>query len=61
MAKLERGHRQDVADVRAMWERELIEPKKVRRYFDDIEPHWFRFPALDPATFTRAVAAMFPE
>lgn len=59
LAKLERGHRQDVADVRAMWERGLIDPDAIQRYFDEIEPELFRFPAIDPPAFRRAVAAMF--
>ncbi len=59
LAKLERGHRQDVADVRAMWERELIEPQKVLRYYEEIEPELFRFPAIDPPTFRRSVETMF--
>lgn len=61
LAKIERGHRQDVVDVREMLERKLIEAPRIQRYFDEIEPELFRFPAIDPPTFRRAVAAMLSE
>ncbi|MCY7379291.1 MAG: hypothetical protein LH467_08165 [Gemmatimonadaceae bacterium] len=61
LAKMERGHRQDVADVRAMLERELIDPRALARYYDEIEPELFRFPAIDPPSFRRAVVAMLEE
>jgi hypothetical protein len=59
LAKLERGHRQDAADVRAMLERGLIEPTKMQQYFDEIEPELYRFPAIHPPAFRSAVAVMF--
>ena len=61
LAKLERGHRQDTADVRAMVDRELIEPTRVRRYFEEIEPQLYRFPAIHPPAFRKAVAAMLVD
>ena len=61
LAKLERGHRQDVADMRAMLERELIDPRAVAKYYDEIESELFRFPAIDPPSFRRAVVAMLEE
>lgn len=61
LAKLERGHRQDVADVQAMMERALIDPRVLARYYDEIEPELFRFPAIDPPSFRRAVAAVLEE
>ena len=61
LAKLERGHRQDVADVRAMLERELIDPRALATSYDEIEPELFRFPAIDPPSFRRAVRAMLEE
>ena len=57
LAKLERGHRQDMGDVRSMMEFELIEPSRLVRYFEEIEPELFRFPAIDPPSFRRAVAS----
>ncbi len=51
LAKVERGHKQDVEDVRAMLERGLVEPGKLRGFFAAIEPELYRYPALDARTF----------
>lgn len=61
LAKVERGHRRDIDDVRMMVERRLVEPRQALGYFDCIEPELFRFPAIDPATFRRAVVAAFAD
>lgn len=55
LAKLERAHSQDLADVTAMIERGLIERGATRMTFDQIEPDLFRFPAIDPASFRQRV------
>lgn len=55
LAKLERGHSQDVADVEEPLARGLVESARIRSYFDDIEPQLYRFPAVDPVAFRRAV------
>lgn len=55
LAKIERGHHQDLEDVRAMLSRDLIDPKTVRRFFDEIEPLLYRYPAIHPPSFRRAV------
>jgi hypothetical protein len=55
LAKLERGHEQDVADVRELLERGLVEPVKLRGFFAEIEPELYRFPAVDPRDFRRSV------
>jgi len=60
LAKIERGHARDLADVEAMRDRGLITPAEVRRQFALIEPMLYRFPAIDPPSFRRAVDAMFP-
>ena len=60
LAKIERGHRQDVSDVGEMFARRLVESSELLRLFDTIEPDLVRYPALDPASFRdkveRAVA-----
>ena len=61
LAKIERGHRQDLQDVRAMLDRRLIDPTTVRRYFDDIEPLLYRYPAIHPPSFRQAVEQMLDE
>ena len=55
LAKLERGHAQDLEDVRALVERGLVDPARARAYFDEIEPSLYRFPAIDPRSFREAV------
>ena len=57
LAKLERGHTQDVADVHEMLRRELIVTAQARAYFDRLERDLYRYPAVDPATFRAAVDA----
>ncbi len=59
LAKTERGHAQDVGDVREMLRRGLIEAEAAVRYFDAIEPSLYRYPAVDPPSFRRAVEEMF--
>ncbi|MEK7403110.1 MAG: DUF6036 family nucleotidyltransferase, partial [Gemmatimonadota bacterium] len=60
LAKLERGHTRDLADVDAMLARDLINGADVRAMFARMEPELYRFPAIDPATFRRAVDERFP-
>lgn len=55
LAKLERGHDRDLADVRAMVERGLVDPAALRAAFEEIEGELHRFPAIDPAAFRRRV------
>jgi hypothetical protein len=59
LAKVERGHRQDLADVHEMMARGLIDRRRAREYFSRIEPELYRFPAIDAATFRRAVDDAF--
>jgi hypothetical protein len=61
LAKVERGHRQDLADVHEMIARDLIDRRRALEYFARIEPELYRFPALDGPTFRRAVEEMFGE
>ncbi len=55
LAKIERGHAQDAADVREMLQRGLVEPDRLLDLYAEIEPHLYRYPALDAAGFRRAV------
>ena len=59
LAKVERGHTQDLADVREMLARGLIRPAEALAYFDRIEPQLYRFPAIHGPSFRRAVEEMF--
>ena len=60
LAKIERGHGRDLADVEAMRARGLITDAEVRRQFALVESQLYRFPAIDPPSFRRAVDAIFP-
>lgn len=58
LAKIERRHSRDVEDVAAMLDRGLINPRSTLAYFNEIEPSLYRYPAVDPASFRRAVEEM---
>lgn len=58
LSKIQRGHAKDLEDVRQMLERGLVEPGELRRRFDQIEPQLFRYPAIDPVAFRRALEAI---
>jgi len=55
LAKLERGHAQDLEDVRAFVERGLVDPERALAYLREIEDELFRYPAVDPVSFRRRV------
>ena len=55
LSKIERAHDRDVDDVREMAARGLIEPAGLTGFFDLIEPQLYRYPAIDAASFRRAV------
>ena len=59
LAKVERGHRRDVEDVREMIGRGLIQPRRALEYFARMEPELYRFPAIDAPSFRRAVEEAF--
>lgn len=60
LAKIERGHGRDLDDVRQMLAHGLITGPQVRDMFARIEPELYRYPAIDPPSFRRAVDAVFP-
>ncbi|MBI3449657.1 MAG: hypothetical protein HY049_12175 [Acidobacteria bacterium] len=55
LSKIERDHEKDRGDVAAMLDREIIEPGKLRELFDAIEPQLYRYPAINPSSFRRAL------
>jgi hypothetical protein len=57
LSKIQRGHSQDRNDVKQMLQRGLIDPEELRRRFEQIEPQVYRFPAINPAAFRRALEA----
>ena len=61
LAKIERGHEMDRTDVQEMLARDLVTRAGLREYFEAIEPELYRFPAIDPATFRKAVTAIVSQ
>ena len=55
LAKIERGEVKDLADVAAMLDRGLVERSRAWELFRRIEPELYRYPAVDPPEFRRAV------
>lgn len=56
LAKLERGHSRDQADVTAMLRLGLIQSGKLEELFEQIQKDLIRYPAVDPGSFREAVA-----
>jgi Nucleotidyltransferase of unknown function (DUF6036) len=61
LAKAERGHEQDIQDVREMIAGGLVTPALARAQFKAIEPHLYRFPSIDPPTFRKTVESLFGQ
>ena len=53
LAKIERGHDKDRADVTQLLDRGLVEPRRLRELFDAIDPLLYRYPAVDPPSFRK--------
>jgi hypothetical protein len=60
LAKIERGHDIDRRDVQDMLASGVVKPAKLLELFEAIEPELYRYPAIDPARFRRAVTAIVP-
>ena len=58
LAKAERSHAQDIADVREMLRSRRIDPQTAIEYFQQIEPRLYLYPAIDPASFRRSLNAI---
>jgi len=59
LSKAERGHEKDIRDVQEMVASGLVNPSEAIVQFEAIEPDLYRFPAIDPASFRRAVEDLF--
>ncbi len=55
LAKLERGHSRDVADVRAMLRLGLVTATAIEQAFDAIRPELPRYPGVDADEFAQKV------
>lgn len=58
LAKLERGFELDLADVREMVDRGLVDPERLRELFAKVEDELFRYPAVDPGALREKVASL---
>lgn len=61
LAKIERGHDRDVADVGEMLRRGLVEPARLRELFEAIRPQLYRYPAVSPERFEERLAAVIGQ
>lgn len=61
LSKAERGHSQDIDDIREMIANGLVDPAQVLRQFESIEPDLYRFPSIDPTSFRREVEGLFSQ
>jgi hypothetical protein len=55
LAKLERGHEQDLKDAEEFVRLGLVRREDVLSSFAKIEPELYRYPAIDPPSFRAAV------
>jgi hypothetical protein len=53
LSKVQRGHEKDLADVRQLIARGLVEPRRLRELFEAIQARLYRYPAVDPASFSK--------
>jgi hypothetical protein len=58
-SEAERGHEQDLLDVKEMIASKLVDPADAISQFESIESELYRFPAIDPASFRRSVEELF--
>ena len=61
LAKIERGFDLDLEDVRAMLDSGLVEPRRLRELFEQIEDQLYLFPAIDPAGLRAKLANALGE
>ena len=55
LAKIERGHVRDLADVRAMLDAGLVTAHGLRAAFAEAAPDLYRYPAVDPESYRFAL------
>lgn len=55
LSKIERGHDLDLSDVQHLIKENLVEPRRLANLFSQIEGQLFKYPAINPSSFRRAV------
>ena len=53
LAKIERGHKQDLEDARDLVRNGFLTTENLRRTFEQIEPRLLKYPAIDPDQFKK--------
>jgi len=61
LSKIERGHSTDVLDVREMIERHFVDRTRLLDLFRMIEDKLYKYPAVDPKAFRKAVEKVVNE
>jgi hypothetical protein len=56
LAKVERGHEQDLRDARDLVQGGFVSVEELQRVFSAIEPKLVRYPAIEPPKFAEKVA-----
>jgi len=51
LSKIERGFAHDMADLAAMIESGLVDPARLRAFYEQIDPELYRYPAIKPSAF----------
>ncbi|MEQ1921663.1 MAG: DUF6036 family nucleotidyltransferase [Pyrinomonadaceae bacterium] len=58
LSKIERGHDQDVHDVASMLGDGMLDRQKLLALFQEIKPYLYKYPAIDPESFSKAVSTL---
>jgi hypothetical protein len=61
LSKIERGFTHDMADVAAMIDGGLVDPERLRSFYQQIELELYRYPAIDPPAFRQKLDAALGE
>ena len=61
LAKVERGHVQDIKDVDSMFSQKLIEPERLSSLFAEIEPKLYLYPAIRPDRFRESLTSVLAK
>jgi len=61
LAKIERGHAQDLRDIKSLFNEGLIAPDALMELYEKIEDELFRYPAIEPSDFRSAVTEAVAE
>jgi hypothetical protein len=61
LAKIERGHSNDMLDVQKMIEHGLVEPARLLELFSQIEDKLYKYPAVDEKSFRYEVEQVVNE